>query len=157
MEDRVSCADQLFPIAGGGVGGLGGRQASLGQRRGVIAGLRVLSLAALALLDEDRNEDGLQIIGVHLEQTAGRAERLVGVAQALIGVDQLVENRRLDDTLRVGFKETFQGRGLGCGIALLGSGLIAVELGRILDGDRILGSQHGRENKAEARQCHHGR
>ena len=119
MEDRIGCAGQLLPVTGRGVGGLGGCQAPLGKRRGVIAGLRVLGLAALALLDEDRNEDGLHVAGVQLEHTAGRAERLVGIAQALIGVDQLVENRRLDDTLRIGLEETLQGRGLGRWIALL--------------------------------------
>ena len=85
----IGCAGQLLPVVVRGLGGLGSRQTLPGQGRRVVAGLGIVGLLALVLLDEDRDEDGLGVVGVSLQQAAGGAELVVRIAGALVGVDQM--------------------------------------------------------------------
>ena len=79
MEDRIGTTGQLLPVGVGCAGRLGSHESLPAQRCRIVAGLGIVGLAALALLDDHRDEDGLHVIRVRLDQAAGRAERMVGI------------------------------------------------------------------------------
>ena len=158
MEDRIGPASQLFPVGVSCSGRLGRHQSLPGQSARIVAGLAIAGLAALALLDHHRDDDGLHVVGIHLQQAACGAERLVGIADLLIGVDEQIEHCLLDHALRIGCQKILKGRCLELEVSLGDGHLIGVKLGRIFDRDgvRILGFQRGRGNEADARSSQHG-
>jgi hypothetical protein len=156
VEDGEGRVGKLLPIGVGGGGGLCCHQAFLRQGRGIVAGLGVAGLAALALLDEDRVKDGLEVVGIDLKEAAGGAQHVILIASTLIGVDHLIEDCGLGDALRVSLQECFARGGLGLGIGLGAEHLVRIKLGRILD-RKILGLQHGRGKQTDARERHYRR
>ena len=81
VEDGKGRVGHLLPFIGWRALGLGYLKTLGGQGGGIVTSLSVAGLGALLLLDEHREEDGLHVVGIDLQQAIGGAENLVRLTE----------------------------------------------------------------------------